>query len=152
MCQKGSNQNVDLKRLAEKGVSTEDLLMTYKSRVRIHLELNIPLWHFTISNTLSNIIERVQKSCLFIILGKCATTDYNRNLAILDLEKLESRREEICIKFAKRMKKHPVHRNMFQWKENSNTRAVNKVIVAAAKTVRYDRSSIPSLARIINSM
>ena len=141
-----------LKRLAEKGVSIQDLLMTYKSRVRIHLELNIPLWHFTISNTLSNTIERVQKSCLFIILGKCATTDYNRNLAILDLEKLESRREEICIKFAKRMTKHPVHRNMFESKDGINTRAGNKVIEPAAKTERYRRSSIPSLARIINSL
>ena len=141
-----------LRRLAEKGVSPEDLLLTYKSRVRIQLEMNIPLWHFTISQALSKTIDRVQKACLFIILGKYATDDYNTNLSLLDLEKLENRREAICQKFAKKIIKNPVHRNMFEWRKGLNTRAGNKVIVPAAKTVRYDRSSIPSLAGIINSL
>ena len=88
---------------------------------------------------------------MYIVLGKNATTDYNSNLALLDLEKLEKRREDLGTKFAKRTIKHPVHRNMFKWREGRATRTGTKVIVPKAKTKRYRRSSIPSLARIINS-
>lgn len=55
---KAHNKMWILRRLAEKGVSPEDILLTYNSRVRIQLEMNIPLWHFTISQTLSKIIEK----------------------------------------------------------------------------------------------
>ena len=57
-----------LKRLVEMGVNMQDLLMTYLSRIRVHLELNVPLWHFSISQKLSKNIEKVQKACVYIIL------------------------------------------------------------------------------------
>ena len=116
-----------LKRLAELAVSTEDLLMTYQSRVRIHLELNVPLWHFSISKKLSSYIEKVQKSCVFIILGKLATPNYYCNLDRLNLELLSDRREKLCIKFAKKTLKHPVHGKMFKLNEGRLTRGGRKV-------------------------
>ena len=74
-----------LKRLSELGVPLRDILMTYESRVRVHLEMNAPLWHFSIPKKLSENIERVQKSAVFIILGKLASRDYICNLALLGL-------------------------------------------------------------------
>ena len=91
-----------LKRLAEMGVSIDDLRIAYLSRVRVHLEQHIPLWGFSISKTLSNKIERVQRACLFIILGRHATSDYFCNLAMLNLEPLANRREILCKKFARK--------------------------------------------------
>lgn len=38
-----------LKHLAQMGVSSDDLLLTYTSRIRVHLEQNVALWHFSIS-------------------------------------------------------------------------------------------------------
>ena len=149
---KAYNKMWILKRLAEKGVSSTDLLMTFISRIRSQLEQNVPLWHFTISKRLSNDIEKVQKACLFIILGRKATSSYGSNLALLNLNKLKERRDELCQNFAKKVVKHPVHRNMFTWKKGSKTRKGDKVIVPKYKTKRYGTSSIPSLARIINSM
>ena len=141
-----------LKRLSELGVSVEDKLMTYESRIRIFLEQNVALWHFSISKKLSHALEKVQRSCVIIILGKLATTDYFCNLTLLNLEPLADRREKLCIKFAKKTFKHPVHRTMFQINPISNTRDPRKVIVPKAKTVRYEKSSVPSLARMINSL
>ena len=85
-----------LKRLVEMGVSRDDLLLTFQSRIRTHVEQNVPLWHFAISKKLATLIEKVQKICVFIILGKHATPNYSRNLSILDLEPLDERRLKLC--------------------------------------------------------
>ena len=140
-----------LKRLAQMGVGVEALLLTYTSRIRTHLEQNVPLWHFTISQKLSKSLEKVQKACVYLILGKLATTDYYCNLTLLNLEPLVDRRDELCLNFARKIVKHPVHSNLFKKHEASNTRTRRKVIVPVSKTERYNRSSVPSLARIINS-
>ena len=54
-------------------------------------------------------------------------------------------------KFARKTFNHPVHREMYTRRRGEQTRSGCKVIVPGAKTVRYEKSSIPSLARIINS-
>ena len=81
-----------LKRLVETGVPRQDLLMTYQSRIRTHLERNVPLFHFSINNQLAKSIEKVQKACVYIILGKYAKSNYAENLALLDLETMMERR------------------------------------------------------------
>ena len=82
------------------GVNREDLLMTYQSGIRIMVEMNVPLWHFSITKKMSKSIEKVQKASVFIILGKRATHDYSSNLAILGLESLLDRRYILCKEFA----------------------------------------------------
>ena len=118
----------------------EDLSMTYESHIRKHLELNVPLWHFSITQHLSSVIEKVQKACMFIILGKHASLDYSCNLAILNLEPLYDRRVKLCNNFGEKLIKHPVHRNIFTWNEGRKTRDGRKVFVPYARTSRYGRS------------
>ena len=134
------------------GVSRDDLLLTFQSRIRTHVEQNVPLWHFAISKKLATLIEKVQKICVFIILGKHATPNYSRNLSILDLEPLDERRLKLCKNFAKKTLKHPVHKEMFTLSKRIGTRSKIKVVIPNAKTKRYDSSSIPGLSRIINTM
>ena len=145
-----------LKRLSELGVSIEDKLLTYQSRIRIHLEQHTPLWHFSISKKLSKAIEKVQRTCVILILGQLATADYLCNLALLDLEPLSDRRDTLCKRFARKTVKHPVHSTMFTFVSDKTTRSTakssRKVVVPAARTARYDRSAVPNLARIINSL
>ena len=142
--------------MSELGVSIEDKLLTYQSRIRIHLEQHTPLWHFSISKKLSKSIEKVQRTCVIIILGQLATADYYCNLALLDLEPLSDRRDTLCKRFARKTVKHPVHSTMFTFVSDKTTRRTakssRKVVVPAARTVRYDRSAVPNLARIINSL
>ena len=48
-----------LRRLSEMGVSQQKLLLIFKSKVRVHVEMNIPLWTFSINKKLSNKIEYI---------------------------------------------------------------------------------------------
>ena len=66
-------------------------------------------------------------------------------MAILNAIPLEQRRMEIRENFAKKVLKHPEHRNMFQF--NGRTK---KVVVPFCRTARYERTAIPALAKIIN--
>ena len=138
-----------LRRLAELGISTEDLLNTYFLRIRVCLEQNAPMWMFSISKQMKEKIEKVQKISVFIILGNDAHSDYLCNLAILDIEPLEERRQQIATNLAKKILKHPEHRKMFKFKYDK-TRSKKKVLVPPSRTARYDNSPIPSLARLIN--
>ena len=140
-----------LKRLAEFGASIDDLLLAYLSRVRVHLEANAALWCFSISQKLRNKIESVQKACLFIVLGRHATPDYFCNLAILNLEPMANRREKLCRRFAHKKFKHLAHSKMFTINKNNSTRSGRKVIEPQTKSARYRKSSIPNLAKILNS-
>ena len=95
-------------------------------------------------------MKKIQKISVFIILGKDAHKDYICNLAILNIEPLEERREKIAIKFANKILKHPEHRKMFKFVNSGRTRLGKKVDVPMTKTARYEKSPIPSLAKIIN--
>ena len=98
--QKGYSNLWILKRLSEFGVSTEKLLETYKLRIRVFVEQNVPLWMYNISKKMSNKIERLQKVSLYVLLGRNADKDYFCNLAMLELDTLKDRRDKIAEKFA----------------------------------------------------
>ena len=139
-----------LRRLSEQGVSIEHMLLTYFSRVRVCVEQNVPLWNFSVSKFLKKKMENLQKISLYIILGKEASNDYFCNLAILNIVTLEERQQQMMYKFAKRILKHPDHRNIFEFTKNDRTRAGKKIILPTCKTTRYERTTIPSLALMIN--
>ena len=139
-----------LRRLAEHGVSRENLLETYFLRVRVCVEQNAPLWMFSVTKGLSDRIERLQKMAFYIILGDNADKSYSANLAKLDCDTLISRRQKIAENFSKKILRHPEHRKMFQFEYKSKTRKGKKVIIPKGKTERYRKSTIPSLAKIIN--
>ena len=138
-----------LKRLAELGVSIEDLLSTYTLRIRVQVEQNAPLWMFYLTEQLSKDIEKVQKMASYIILGKHAHRDYLCNLAILDLEPLDQRRNKLAKNFANKILKHPVHKQIFKI-IHSKTKSGNRIEIPKCRTARFERSTVPSLAKLIN--
>ena len=114
--------------------------------------MNVPLWNFNLSAKMAKKIEKLQKTVVYVILGSSAAADpdYFCNLAILELETLKDRTELIVKNFAQKLLKHPVHRNIFKFSEANRTRLSKKIIVPFSRTVRYERSSIPALAKFIN--
>ena len=98
-----------------------------------------------IINSRSSCAKTIQKICLFLILGKQASSSYFCNLAILDLDTLENRKKIISKNFAEKTLKHPVHSNIFQRTFAANTRSGRRVVEPYGHTQRYNRSSIPSL-------
>ena len=57
-------------------------------------------------------IERVQKTCLKIILG-AEYSNYGDALEYTGLERLSERRENRCLQFGLKCLLHPVHQRMF---------------------------------------
>ena len=56
-----------LRRLAELGISPEQLLITYLARIRALVEQNVPLWMFGLTKKRANKIEKAQKIALYVI-------------------------------------------------------------------------------------
>ena len=149
--QKGYTNLWILRRLAKQGVSIENLLLAYNSRIRVCVEQNLPLYMFSISENLKKKIERLQKTSFFIILGKKSRNNYLDNMNILNAVSLKQRRSEIADNFAKKVLKHPEHRNIFQFNSKATTKSGKKVVVPFCRTARYERTAVPALAQIINN-
>jgi hypothetical protein len=141
-----------LKRLTELGISNSDLLLVYKSRVRCHLENCVPLWCFSITKYLSKLLERVQSTCLYIILGKRATISYTKNLELVNMQTLEERRVKLCKRFALKTARHSTHGQLFKSTEGAKTRHKNRFVNPRTKSSRYKNSSIPSLTKLLNNI
>ena len=139
-----------LRRLAEQGVSQKELLLTYTSRVRGCVEENAPLYMFSLTKEQSDKIERIQKMSFCIILGKKASVHYSQNLKSLKLPTLLERRQKLADKFVLKILKNEEHRKMFKF-TNSKTRAGNRIVIPNTRTARYLKTTVPSLANIINN-
>ena len=101
-----------IRRLKLIGASQQELLDVYTKQVRSVLEYAAVVWHpgLTINN--STCIERVQKACLAIILGQ-GYINYSNALHIASIERLDTRRESLCLKFARNAIKNPKFQNWF---------------------------------------
>ena len=140
-----------LRRLKYLGAPESNLVSVYTSHIRSVLEMAVPLWHNSITQRECQDLERVQKNAMAIILY---SLDYICSQVILDLESLESRRENLCITFAKKASKNEKHSKLFHKVPSDlpNTRGEHNVYFEVKyRTQRYNRSSIPYLTRLLNS-
>ena len=136
------------------GVSTEDLVHLYILYIRSVLEYCSVLWHSTLTTAQSYNIERVQKTCIKVILGE-EYVDYPSALEICGLETLQERRENRCLQFGLKCLLHPDHSNMFPvnpkvYRNIYNTRKTEHFIVNKAKSESYRMSAIPFIQRKLN--
>ena len=150
---RGYNKLWVLRRLRLNGANKNELRDIYCKHVRSVLEYAAVVWHpgLTLENTTS--IERVQKSALAIILGKDYLS-YENALARLDIEKLSTRREVLCKKFALKALKSEKYSSWFVTEEKTyNTRRkVNKLKPTQTRTARFNKSTIPYLTNLINQV
>ena len=84
------------------------------------------MWQGAITLQERQDIERVQK--MYIIFGD-KYENYTNALKLFGLETLETRRKNICLKFANRADKHKKHTNWFKIKPNTYTRLKSESIV-----------------------
>ena len=78
---------------------------------------------------------------------------YERSLNILNMERLQARRERLSLKFVKKCLKHEKMSDMFPLSGNQSTIRVRnreKFHLNKAFTERYEKSAIPSLQRKLN--
>ena len=139
-----------LRRLLHLDLSIFDLFNVYTKEIRSLLEFAVPVWHSSLTRKQSTSIEAVQKLAFRIILRN-RYTDYFHACATFETETLEQRRHKLCINFAKKNVKSehclftfPTHTvNLRQRKQKVNEFKFN--------TRRFQRSSLPFLASLLNS-
>ena len=105
MVQKANKRMWILRRLKNLGAQEDDMVDLYTKQVRRVLELAVPAWHGAITQAERIAIERIQKSACHIILGDNYQS-YKLALNTLDLDTLESRRDKLCLNFARKSEKH----------------------------------------------
>ena len=101
-----------LHRLNEYDVPIEDLVLIYILYIRSVLEQSAVVWHSSLTEDNRNDLERVQKTALKVILKNKYHT-YEYALQKTNLEALETRRESLCLNFARKCLQNDVTKNFF---------------------------------------
>ena len=122
----------------------------YTKEVRSILELAVPVWHSGLTKHQSQDIERIQKTAMQIILQD---KDINYQLACqtFSSQTLELRRVKLCSKFAS---KNLGSENCFFSKVCQTVITRQKpdlVREYKCRTTRYQKSSLPFLAKLLNA-
>ena len=133
------------------GATSQQLLTVYFTRVRSTLEFLAPVFHSSLTQTQSAKIEMVQKKALAIVLGQ-AYTSYEAALLNFTIERLDIRREKLCLSFAIKCTKSQRHQSMFPLNpsQRQNMRSRKTYMEPHCNTSRYYKSAIPYLARLLN--
>ena len=85
--------------MREAGANIKQLTTLYTARVRSTLEYGCQVYGGLINGAQASVLEGVQMKCCQIILGELSAS-YAKNLATLDLERLDDRRQTLMEKFA----------------------------------------------------
>ena len=140
-----------LVRFKSLGATQPQLVAVYLTRVRSILEFAVPVFHSSLTADQSRKIEMVQKKALAIIMDR-KYTSYDHVLLQLNLDRLDVRREQLCLSFALKCVNSPKHKSMFPPNPNHrpNMRNPKPYKEQFCNTARYYHSSIPYLARLLN--
>ena len=140
-----------LTKLKYVGVNTEDLLDIYVLYIRSIAEYCSVAFHSSLTIENSDKLERIQKTCLKIILGEMYI-DYSWALEMSGLDTLYYRRKKRCLDFSLKCVKHTRNRRLFPLnpKPQHNIRNSEKFHVNFAKTSTYRDSTIPYCQKLLN--
>ena len=109
------------------------------------------MWHYAITVEKSSDLERVQKVACKVIL--CSRyTDYQSALQTLNLDRLDERRTNLCLRFAKKCLRFEKTKDMFPLNTEHpvNSEYVENYKVKFASTGRLMDSAIPQLQKALN--
>ena len=134
------------------GVKIEDLIDVYVLYIRSLTEYCSVAFHPSLSNEQSNKLERIQKTCLKVILGEMYI-GYEVALEMTGLETLFDRRLKRCLDFSMKCANHVRNNRLFPLNTQTNTHDVRNhetFQVNFAKTSTYRDSTVPFCQRLLN--
>ena len=154
MCRKAYSRMSMLTKLKYVGVKTEDLLEIYILFIRSVTEYCSVAFHSSLTQEQETDIERIQKTCLKIILDDNYVS-YTAALEMSGLETLHNRRETRCLEFAIKCTKHSINKRIFPLnknldKEDNKIRNRETFLVNFARTETYRMSAVPFCQRMLN--
>jgi hypothetical protein len=141
-----------LKKVASFGTSIEGKKNIYILYIRSILEQSCVVWHSSLTAENCEDLERIQKAAVKIILGN-QFNNYEDALEKIDLQSLNERRDELCLKFAKKCLKSEKVKDIFPIREKPHEmelRSNEKYVVKHANTERLKKSAIPFMQRLLN--
>ena len=148
LTKKGYQRMIILHKLFEFNVPDSEMVIIYTLFIRSILEQSCVVWHYDLTQEETSDLERVQKVACKVIL-KDRYTSYEMALDTLKLKNLKSRREDLCLRFAKNALKLEKTKTMFPL--NANPMSKEKYVVQFASTSRLKDSSIPQMQRALNA-
>ena len=149
MCMKARKKLWTLKRMQLLHLTEKELFDVYTKEIRSILEYAASVWHSSITRKQISEIESIQKLAFRLILQN-RYTGSSRACAMFQTLTLEQRRQEICERFA--IKNLKSANSMFEILP-SDSRLRNKSIRVKeykCHTRRFQRSTLPFLASVIN--
>ena len=151
ICKKAYSRLSMLTKLKYVGVSEEDLIDIYVLFIRSVTEYCAVVFHSRLTQQDSMKLERIQKTCLKVILGDIYE-DYQSALIRCGLQTLYERREKRCLDFSLRCLKNPKNQRIFPVnpEHNSRVRESEPYQVNFARTDKYKDSAIPYCQRLLN--
>ena len=150
LCTKARQKLWILRRIQLLDLNAMQLFDAYKKEIRSVLEYAVPVWHSGITRKENSEIEGIQKLAFRIIL-KQSYTSYSRACNFFGTETLEQRRQNICLKFA--LKNVKSSQSLFEAAPFDERLRQRGRVVKEYQCIfmRFERSSLPYLARLINS-
>ena len=151
ICAKARRKLWILRRMQALDLNEFQLFDVYMKEIRSILEMAVPAWHSSLTKMQSKEIENVQKLALKIILQR-RYVSYDLACKTFNTTTLEERRTQLCFRFAMRNLKSD-HSYFTQHPQNMKTRNQSSFKVKEIKCNfdRYRKSSIPYLARLLNT-
>jgi hypothetical protein len=138
-------------RFKQLGAAEDKLVTFYILKIRSILMFGAVCFSSSLSSDLSQTLELQHKRSLAIILGS-RYKNYNNARVILNLPRLDSLRNEACLKWAIKASKNPKHAHLFPLNATSvNTRNKKKYSEYFCHSSKYYKSAVPHMTRLLNS-
>ena len=137
-----------LRRLKELGCPTEELLDVLQQQILSVVEQAQPYWAPMITKHESQLLERILKTALHVILQE-KYVSFQNALKLTHLKSLSHRRKEIMYKFCKKAEKFDVFQNWFSKSEPARQTRNNAPYFkpVTCRTSRYERSPLPTMTK-----
>ena len=150
ICQKARQKLWLLRRMQKLDLTIHQMFDVYCKEVRSILELAVPVWHSGLTRQQAADIEGIQKLAMKIILQE-RYGNYQLACSTLSAQTLEQRRIKLCSTFAAKNLKSD--NSLFtRVGTHANTRYKSNIVKEyQCKFGRYKKSSLPYLAKLINS-
>ena len=138
---------------ASKFTSDKQVLkQIYFSRIRCKLDQSAVVWNGSLTQKNVSDLERVQKAAIRIICGKNYES-YSQTLKELGIMTLSKRRENLCLKFAKKSLRTDNFGHLFPISTKRHimkTRGNDMYKIRKGFSERFVKSAIPYMQRLLN--